>query len=344
MRANHIALLKTLSLFCVILLHAMLPFTTPGRFWTFYADRQSMPADVCVFWAGFIVIPAFMLASGYLAALSEERRHRSVAEQVVNRAKRLLIPWFLLMVFWMAPLYALLDIPAYNRPAGFSLASTYRAGLTGLFTDHLWFLLVLFWVGLFWAVMQPAARRFGRFTAPALALAAALLMHAYGRGLTLYAIWETDGPLVWFALGSVLFRYRERIEKTIARHPAAWLAGNIAIFVVLAKIGPRSPLLYWATCCLGALAAFQICLRLSRSYETLRGLTLYRYFEDNAFRIYLFHMPGAYIVFRMLDASGMTAPLPFILLSFTLNFCITLALVRGINALEKLLPHAVKNH
>jgi hypothetical protein len=119
MRANHIALLKTLSLFCVILLHAMLPFTTPGGFWTFYADRQSSLAEVCVFWMGFIVIPAFMLASGYLAALSEERRPRSVAEQIVNRAKRLLVPWFLLMVFWMAPLYTLFDIPAYNRPAGF---------------------------------------------------------------------------------------------------------------------------------------------------------------------------------------------------------------------------------
>jgi peptidoglycan/LPS O-acetylase OafA/YrhL len=127
---------------------------------------------------------------------------------------------------------------------------------------------VLFWVSLFRAVVQPAVRRFGHFTAPALAVAA---------------------------------------------------------------------------CCFGASAAFQICLLLSRGYETLRGFTLYRCFEDNSYRIYLFHMPGAYIVFRMLDALGMTAPLPFIMLSFTLNFCITLVLVRGINALEKRLLHAVKN-
>ncbi|MDR3319557.1 MAG: acyltransferase [Desulfovibrio sp.] len=340
MRTNHIALLKTICLAGVIFLHAALPFTAPGRFWRFYAERQSAFAEELCFWGGLIIIPSFMLASGYLAALSGNRQSRSVIGQIVNRAKRLLVPWFFLTVFWMVPLYTFFDLPAFNRPEGFTLVRTYRVGLSGLFTDHLWFLLTLFWVSCFWAIIQPLAKRFSVLSGLAFAIAAALLMNDYGRGLTWYAVWETDGPLVWFVLGCVLFRYRERMERSAARRPLTLFAVNAALFVVLARNGVQTPLLHWITCALGALAAFQICLHLARHYKTFRDIRLYSYFEDNAFRFYLFHVPGAYLTFKILFTMGMTSPLPFILLSFALNFCLTAGIVAVVNALEKRLIHA----
>jgi hypothetical protein len=174
----------------------MLPFTEPGGFWKFYAERQSEVADFIKFWAELIIIPSFMLASGYLAALSAERRQRSTPAYIADRAKRLIVPWFLLIVFWMVPLYTLFDIPTYNRPEGFTLAQTYRVGLEGLFSEHLWFLLVLFWVSVFFAALQPLAGRLGGLLVPALALVAALLVNEYGDTLTWYAISQTSGPLI----------------------------------------------------------------------------------------------------------------------------------------------------
>jgi peptidoglycan/LPS O-acetylase OafA/YrhL len=336
MRADHVSLLKTLSLVGVILFHAALPFTAPGGFWQFYADRQSLWAEGYIFWSGLIVIPSFMLASGYLAALSEERRHWKVVEYLVSRVRRLLVPWFLLMVFWMVPLYTLFDIPVYNRPEGFSLAQTYRVALMGLFADHLWFLLVLFWVDLLWVVaIRPVMRRFGAIVGLVLAFVVALLIREYGRGLIWYSFWQADGPLVWFVLGSVLFRCRERFEG-IARHLRVVLfAANVAFFVVLARSGAwEAPVLYWLVCGLGALAAFQGCLGLVRHYERLRRFWLYRFFEDNSFRFYLFHMPGTFLCFMALDALGVTAPVPFVMFSFVLNFCLTMVIVMLINLLE----------
>jgi peptidoglycan/LPS O-acetylase OafA/YrhL len=337
MFASHIALLKSLCLLGVMFLHAVLPFTTPdpGGFWKFYAGWQSEAANFFNFWGGFVLIPSFILASGYTAALSAERSRRSAPAYIADRAKRLLIPWFLLMVFWMVPLYTLFDIPVYNRPEGYTLAQTYRVGLEGLFADHLWFLLVLFWVSVFFAALRPAARRFGRLLVPALALIAALLVNEYGRTLTWYAVWETSGPLVWFGLGTILCRYRDGIGKTLARHPVPLFGLNVVLFVVTAVFGAQTTPMYWLTCCLGALAAFQACLYFARHHSRLRGFRPYRYFENNAFRFYLFHMPGGYLTYRMLAAVGLSSPLPFMLLSFACNFCLTACIVAVFNTLEK---------
>ncbi|MDR1342184.1 MAG: acyltransferase [Prevotellaceae bacterium] len=332
---SHITLLKTFCLLGVIFLHAVFPFTKPGEFWRFYADQQSVVAEFLIFWGGFVLIPSFMLASGYLAALSVERRPRSIPAYIAGRAKRLLVPWFLLMVFWMVPLYTFFDIPVYNRPEGYTLAQTYRAGLAGLFADHLWFLLVLFWVSAFFAVVRPVVSRFGGLAIPVLALAAALPVNEYGRALTWYAVWETGGPLVWFGLGSILCRYRDGIGKMLARRPGTLFGLNVVLFVVAAVFGAQATLMRWLTCCLGALAAFQACLYLARRHSRLHGFRLYRYFEDNAFRFYLFHMPGGYLIHRMLAAAGLSSPLPFMLLSFACNLCLTACIVAVFNILEK---------
>jgi peptidoglycan/LPS O-acetylase OafA/YrhL len=334
--ASHMALLKTFCLLGVIFVHAVLPFTEPGGFWKFYAGRQAGVAEFFNFWGGFVLIPSFILASGYLAALSTERNQRSAPAYIAGRAKRLLIPWFLLMVFWMVPLYTFFDLPAYNRPEGYTLVQTYRAGLAGLFTDHLWFLLVLFWVDAFFALMRPLVSRFGELSVPAVALAAALLVNDYGQGWTWYAVWETSGPLVWFGLGSILCRYRDGIGATLARCPRALFGINAVLFVVAAVCGAQTtPIAYWLTCCLGALVVFQACLHSARRHTWLRSFQPYRYFEDNAFRFYLFHMPGGYLTYKMLAAAGLSSPLPFMLLSFILNFCLTACIVALFNTLKK---------
>jgi hypothetical protein len=200
----------------------VLPFTgpNPGGFWKFYADRQSGAADFFSFWAGFVLIPSFMLVSGYLSA-------------------------------------------------------------------------------------------------------------------TWYALGEISGPLVWFGLGTIPCRYRGGIGKTLALRPLTLFGLNAVLFVLAALFGAQTAPVYWLTCCLGALAAFQACLYLARYHSRLRGFRLYRYFEDNAFRFYLFHVPGVYLTHRMLAAAGLSSPLPFMLLSFAGNFCLTACLVAVLNTLEK---------
>jgi hypothetical protein len=336
MRADHITMLKTLCLAGVIFAHALMPFTEPGTFWKLFANQPSPMAKPMAFWISLLVIPSFMLASGYLMGLTLDRQHRTFIQQILNRAKRLLLPWFCLMAFWMVPLYTLFDLPAYNRPERFTLAQTYLAGLSGLFTDHLWFLLVLFWVSLFWLAVLPLVKRVGIFSGFILAIALALLMDTFGRGLTLYALWEIPGPIIYFYLGYSLYHGRKRIDELLEKRSLTLLVGNAVFFILMAYFSRFHQTLYWTACCIGTLLTYQVCLLLSRTvYTSLRNNPLYRYFEDNAFRFYLFHLPGGLLIFKSLYAMNILPPLPFILISFTLNLAVTTFIVMVTNALEQ---------
>jgi peptidoglycan/LPS O-acetylase OafA/YrhL len=173
-----------------------------------------------------------MLASGYLMGLTLETRHRTFMGQIRNRVKRLLRPWFCTVTFWLVPLYTFFDLPANNRPAGFTLAQTYQAGLTGLFNDHLWFLLLLFWVSLFWLAVLPLVRRTGIFFGFALAIAISLLIDNYGRGLTWYVLWQTPGQIIYFYLGYCLYHYRSRLAELFEKKSLSLLAGNLFLFIL----------------------------------------------------------------------------------------------------------------
>jgi peptidoglycan/LPS O-acetylase OafA/YrhL len=110
---------------------------------------------------------------------------------------------------------------------------------------------------------------------------------------------------------------------------------NAVLFVIIVLFVPQTTQMYWLTCCLGALTAFQACLYLARYHSRLRGFRPYRYFEDNSFRFYLFHVPGNYLTYRILAATGLSSPLPLMLLSFACNLCLTTCLVAVFNALKK---------
>jgi peptidoglycan/LPS O-acetylase OafA/YrhL len=335
MRANEISLLKTCSLLGVIFIHALGPFTVPRIFWKMFAEQPNLTADLIVSWLSLVIIPSFMLASGYLLALSLECKKRSFLEQLANRARRLLIPWLCLTLFWMVPLYTLFDLPAYNRPAGLSLLHTYEAGLKGLFSDHLWFLMVLFWVSLFWLAVFPLLKKIGAAGGLALALVVSWLISRYGQGLTWYALWETAGPLIYVFLGIALWRWRARLAPFWQRWAIPAFALTFLLYALFAWYGELPPVLYWTGCCAGALLAYQASRFCSqRWYRALRGNLCYRYFEDNAFRFYLFHMPGGLVVFKALNAWTSLSPLPFILLSFILNLALTTLIVILMNALE----------
>ncbi|MDR1045240.1 MAG: acyltransferase [Candidatus Adiutrix sp.] len=335
MRVDEINLLRTCCLLGVIFLHALFPFTVPGPFWKMFAEQPDLIADRIVSSLGPIIIPSFMLASGYLLARGLELKKRSFAEHLANRAKRLLVPWLAMTLFWMAPLYTLFDLPAYNRPAGLSLLLTYEAGLKGLFTDHLWFLLVLFWASLFWLAVFPWLKRIGTPGGLALAFAVSWLISRYGRGLTWYALWETAGPLIHVFLGIALWTCRARLDVFLKRRAVPVFTVTLLLYAWFASRAELPPILYWTAGCAGALLAYQVSLYCSRRwYQGLRGNVGYRYFEDHAFRFYLFHIPGGLLIFRALDALTSLSPWPLMLLSFTLNLAATALIVRLVNALE----------
>lgn len=336
MRMPQIALQKTLCLFGVIFCHALLPFDGTNPFWKLNAAEQLPLAAVVDSFFGLVLVPSFIFASGFLWALGCERHQRTALQQIKNRAKRLLLPWLAMAVFWMAPLYTLFDLPVFNRPEGTPFFDTLGFALSGVFVDHLWFLLVLFWANVFWIAATPWLGK-GKIVQGAIcALLVALCIESYGKGLRWYCLWETATPILSFYLGCVVCWHRETVDRFLFRQPLLSLA---VLFVLVALLVPYSTSgapAYW----LGSLAACIFSYQLSQIlvvtvYPSLQTLRWYRYFEDNAFRYYLFHMPTGLVSFVLINALFPLPPVPFVLLSFTLTMAVTTVFVALSHLLEK---------
>lgn len=327
MQIPHITLLKTLCLFFVIFCHALLPFDATNSFWMLHAETASPFAALLDSFMMPLLVPSFLFASGFLWELGMERKPRPAAAQVAGRVKRLLLPWLLMAVFWMTPLYTLLSLPVYNRPADTPFMETLGLALSGLFVDHLWFLLVLFWVTLFWIAATQVLGRGRTLAGAALALTAALLVENYGQGLRWYSLRQTSAPLLCFYLGMVVCRYRVDVDAWFSRRAFAKL-GTLFVLIVLLIPQAGSAPAYWLTCCTACLFSYQSSLLLSRNvYRSLQSFSWYRYFEKNAFRYYLFHMPTGLLSFVVLDGIAPFPPVVFVPLSFMLTLAATTGLV-----------------
>lgn len=327
MRLRHIALLKNFCLLLVIILHCFLFYCTPGVHWQLHA-AESLPAlDALSQVFGFLVIPAFIFASGMLFGKSVDAAD-GMPRLLLRRARRLLLPWLCVALFWNVPLYTLFNIPAYMHPAGASLGEAARAALLGRFADHLWFLLVLFWATLFWGLALPRLdslfRDSQRSCWPALAggltaLGAALAVQNWGQ-IPFYCFGQSAGPIVYFYAGLLAWRHRERLDAGLRARPVS-AAALLSVFIVLLWPQADGGSVRWLESLLFCLLAYQFFLLTAEGiHQRLHAVRAYAWFERHAFQIYLFHMPTPLLVFMALHPLGMP---PWLLIP--LNVGITLA-------------------
>lgn len=336
MQYAQITVQKTFCLLGVIFFHTLLPFTTPIPFWKLYAAQSSAWADGLFTVANFTIIPSFIFASGFLLAKSRESKRGAVGALLGNRFKRLIVPWCMTMLFWLVPMYTLFAVPAYMHPAGTSLWAGYGLAVRGLFVDHLWFLLVLFWASLFWLICLPWVEKWGKMFGFVLALSAATLLQTFGQGLDWYCLRQTTGPLLYLYLGYLAYHSREQVDALLTQRAVPCLLAQVAL-VALCLPFAHHYLIFWFISCVSCVFTYQASLWTVRlAYARLQKNSVYTYFETNAFRYYLFHMPPALIVFMTLNSHVSLPPVSFILLSFCLTLAVTTAIVAASHALEKI--------
>lgn len=343
MHYPHIALLKTKCLFLVVVMHCIMFFATPFPFWKLYADAPLPIADLCAAIAGSTIIQSFMLASGFLFAASWDSGKRTPLQHALHRGRRILLPWLGVGILWVAPLYTLFSIPAFGHSADATLLETWKSVALGLFNDHLWFLLVLFWITLFWIIALWALRKCGRDTAlygGILALAAALCMQNYGGWLTWYCLWETPPFILCYYLGIAAFRNRETLDALCRSRPFALGIGLLALIILLWPYA-GAPVSGWIVSLLCALLMYHIFLLCSGIYPLLQAVAPFAWFERNAFRFYLFHLPTPLLVFMWLYKPLQLPPVAFALLNIVITLAATSVIVAASHKVEKELKKVI---
>lgn len=292
---------KTVSLFLVIISHCMLFYANNQ----FFLERADIYSPLTAFLFGIIdvsVIPAFTICSGYLFIASQKRRPRSIGQNILERAKRLLIPYFLYGALWVVPLYTLFDIKAFGRPDHADLLTGYKYMLLGMFADHLWFLWMLFWVTLIFILMRPLLEGKGLILAGIISVVLNILVGLYLQGVPYYKLFNIGPYIPCFFVGVLLYYAEERIRSMPKwQHYAAVLV-LLACCIAYDAIHPAHFLWNTAADIAGGLMFYVFFLEFSQTAaaERLESTGFWKYTEKYSMNIYLLNNPFIYVYFRLL--------------------------------------------
>lgn len=168
-------------------------------------------------------MPLFVFLSGFLAA----RSSRSPKDYIAGRAKRLLIPYFVLSLAAFLP--KLLVQSYINDTVSFSFAYLIRSELVPRENvwGHFWFLPVIFFLGVFSALMRtPLKKRRVQISV----LVCSYLMLWLPKTTDWFALEDLRLNLFWYVLGYVLSDL-EGFEHLLGKK--FWLLGFPAALLAL---------------------------------------------------------------------------------------------------------------
>lgn len=132
--------IKTYLMLILVLGHCMCVFRTVG--WgDFFVEMPCIVIDYITDYIDFVTY-AFVFVSGYLFYLNklEKGKYRDVPQALLHRARRLLVPYFLIGSIWCYP------IGKVTGKYEFSMYSFYENILLGKGVGQLWFLMMLYTV------------------------------------------------------------------------------------------------------------------------------------------------------------------------------------------------------
>lgn len=294
----YISLLKTLAMLSVVLLHSAYHFVEYNFYWPLKANHPDMIVDRMVCIMEYMVVPGFFMASGFLLTRSVCLGNKSLSALLKGRCMRLLIPFFATGILYLVPVFTLLDLPAFCRPAGAGWIDGYKAFFQGKFEHHLWFLMALFWSTLIYLFMAPLLRsRKLAWGAVGIAVVLAWVTTQYLSNMIAYNIYQQAQPLLMMALGTLLYHYHGVLERL-----GKWslLPGLVILTVgILCVIFRNGSTPEWHCCNLICTLGIAVILY-GLTGETPCRLQLTRagkWMEKNGMLFYLMHAPFPHICF-----------------------------------------------
>ena len=298
---NYIDLMKTIAMFLVIICH-MLLFFSYSPYWYIYADYENETAKFLYNILSCTVISIFVFCSGFLFQASIQRKECKTTVNILNRVKRLLLPYFLYGLLWLVPTYTIFDIPTNGRPKGASLIDGYKAMLLGQFSDVAWFLLMLFWVCVIWILLRKLLKKerliIGVFVTAVLYLAA----HNLLGGIRYYGINQIDIYIIIFFVGASFFWIADKIEKLSL--PVLMII-SILITTTCMVLEQYMVTYYWLYCIIAivmpiAMFIFTVGLCKLKLHALVENTWIYKWLLKHNMDIYLLQAPAMYVVFMTL--------------------------------------------
>lgn len=330
-RIKYIGNVKMCSLFLIILWHCSLFFEDNP----FFPESSGIISDSVTFVGNIqnvTVVAAFVFCSGFLFALSLEKSQRSVGGCILERTKRLLIPYYVVGIIWLVPLYTLMNINTFGRPENAGLLEGYKCMLLGQFSDHLWFLWMLFWVAVFFALLSPLIKKRKMLILFVITIVGAFSVDLFLADFPYFKLSQIAPYLVCFYFGILFFVHREKLEAL--SQGVLWIltASAFAILIAYDILLPQLPshfTVFYVMRPVGAMFMFFLFLALSKvsgwsRIENSKTVEKLKYVQ---LEIYLLHEPFPYFYSRLLQPYLAKTPWLCIFATYVLTLLSVLVLV-----------------
>ncbi len=257
----------------------------------------------------------FMCVSGmvYGLCIDDFGKYKNSGKFVVNKAKRLLIPYFFFGIFYVAPVMCFFD---------FTDKSYFDYCLSGIImgenTRHLWYILALFLIFMLCAVIHRFSDKIRKNHILVFAFLAVLIGLSFlaSRVPNKFGLYHFVKYLHFFYAGVVINRYKEGFTK-ICKNPFS-LVAFAAVFAVA---------FYFEISELSAYSAILLIFGLSDIVsDKFCSNKFYQGLKKNGFGVYLFHPMIIYVLFYCLGKYSIN---PFVLCfgifaaSYALSYLLT---------------------
>ena len=342
---NYISSVKVVSLIGVILFHCTL-FYADNPFFPESAEFSSKGAVVFCELCDAILIASFVLCSGYLFAYSTSRKTRTIPQSLLERVKRLLVPYYIYGAVWVVPLYTFFNIQSFGRPENAGYLTGYKYMLLGCFSDHLWFLWMLFWVAAAFILLRPLMQKKYLPLLFCATTALALIVQFFLADFPYFKLSQIAPYLICYFVGICAFMFREKLEAL----PVPLIFGISAVTFVCCFFYNQAAAahfaLMWLCKLAGGLCFFFLFLGLDRLHllDRIRQTKLWNYTEAHSVSIYLLNCPFMYLYFRLLyPAVGQSVllcvGLNFIMCMLSLYLCVWIQ-----DTVKKIIMPKRRNH
>lgn len=294
MKNTKIGNIRVFAIFLVVLGHSIIMYTG----WNVVETTRTIPyIKILKRFINVIEMPLFMSVSGFVFFYSKKNHFFRF---ILNKAKRLLLPYICAGAFWMAPLRMIMHIKNWND--GY-FENVWKNIILQKSVGHLWYLISLF---LIFIVMYGIVKLLSKINGNGihdLILLVGLLFVSYSAKDGLFfqfggtAIKRTFYYLFWFFLGYLLNKYSAKfakVENKLNICNFLMLAAFLAFFSLYNTNGGN--VLYYLSAFTGVVSTYAIMpTKINRTFQ---------FIEKNSYGLYLFHSPMVYITFSLFAESN----------------------------------------
>lgn len=307
--------IKIILMIFVILYHSMFIYSTNSSS-SVALTTSSRPLGLIAEFLSSFHIYSFTLISGYIFYYIkfEKNGYQRYGEFLLNKTKRLIVPYLFICLFWVVPTHIYLF-------GGNDIVNKFVLGISPI---QLWFLLMLFWVfAIFYLISNFVNNKpFVGFIIVCVFYALAVLC---GRFSNLFNIFTAFKYLFFFYIGFIIRKYNFGFLQKIPSVVYILLHG--LLFFISIKFNKDDNVINkmiriaidFLLTCVGSVSAFMVLQRLAERF--LSKSKLLNFLAPYSMTIYLVHQQPIYFI--QVWYGNRVAPFILVVICFVISMVIS---------------------